>query len=1132
MKSLCSCTRIASASFIVVTLTLSSDRVTATQTPIPLNYNFNGMVSNATETGAANADDENGFRSISDRALNQSLAGGFGSSTLTGSTGLIYSVITADHTLDVVHLGDRTLLWPFDTIPGNNFGGYPIWLDTSDHINNPQLTMIDPPILLDENTDIGVLYQISNGGGSFDVTLGFTDFGSVSVTLKGPDWFNTQAAWYSTNFPNFGVRSHSKLGTYPSVAGNDAGTATASVLNVVESVISAWKLDADGIGNVVGRELAWISFSSPLVSPQRGYAILATTVGVDMPPPANDDCTSATAIGNGTFTGANDYATVEGTASCNPFDDRDVWFSYTVPLGSVRARASLCGSSYDTTLAVFNSCGGAQVACSDNFPGCANSNRSEVIWDVTPGSTWKIRIGAANGERGTYSLTTTSSAPPTNDECGGATAIGNTTVNINTSTTLYGAGLGVPTTPCGGGNDTVDAWYSYTVPNTAGLNRARASLCASAIDTTVAVYNSCGGALVACNNDDGTCATGTRSDVVWDVTPGSVWKIRVAGVDGARGAISMTTSSGTAPANDDCGAAQAIGEGTVSASTIFAGGNGASSCNGNDPADIWYVYTPSASGTARASLCASNFNTTLAIYDACDGNEIACNDDSGTCANTNRSELTWSVDQGTPYWVRIAGSGGTRGTTASMTIALVPANDDCFSCTPVGEGVFGGSTTAAGGIDESSCGTNDTKDVWYCYTASQTGTTTISLCGSTFDTTLTIFDGSCGGTELLCDDDSMIGTCSATATTLQSWSAIRTVENATYLIRVAGFNGASGNYTLTINAVAPVENDLCDDCTPISEGVYAGSSLNATGTQNSSCSTADDYDVWYCYTASTSGTARVALCGSSFNTTLAVYDACLGNELACNDNSTICGTASTQSSLTWSAVENSTYLIRIAGSAGGFVGPTAGAYTLTVSNPGNVVCGPIVNPSNGHTYYLIYPGSWSDAEAQAVELGGHLATINDFDENEWVRSNVLTCGGVDRRGWIGLTDEASEGSFVWVSGEIPDPFFTNWGGGEPNNANGTEHYVELLGGNGQWNDLPLAGSAAGDFGIVEVETAPPCPGDVNGDGSVNLTDLATLLANFGIPSGATRSQGDLDGDGDVDLTDLATLLANFGTVCE
>jgi Dockerin type I domain len=56
-----------------------------------------------------------------------------------------------------------------------------------------------------------------------------------------------------------------------------------------------------------------------------------------------------------------------------------------------------------------------------------------------------------------------------------------------------------------------------------------------------------------------------------------------------------------------------------------------------------------------------------------------------------------------------------------------------------------------------------------------------------------------------------------------------------------------------------------------------------------------------------------------------------------------------------------------------------------------------------------------------------------------------------------------------------------------------------------------------------------CPGDVNGDNNVNLTDLATLLANFG--GAGLPTQGDLNGDGQINLTDLAILLANFGSTC-
>jgi hypothetical protein len=55
-----------------------------------------------------------------------------------------------------------------------------------------------------------------------------------------------------------------------------------------------------------------------------------------------------------------------------------------------------------------------------------------------------------------------------------------------------------------------------------------------------------------------------------------------------------------------------------------------------------------------------------------------------------------------------------------------------------------------------------------------------------------------------------------------------------------------------------------------------------------------------------------------------------------------------------------------------------------------------------------------------------------------------------------------------------------------------------------------------------------CPGDLNGDGRTDLTDLGILLADFGCTTPPGPCVGDLNGDGDTDLTDLGILLADFG----
>ncbi len=143
---------------------------------------------------------------------------------------------------------------------------------------------------------------------------------------------------------------------------------------------------------------------------------------------------------------------------------------------------------------------------------------------------------------------------------------------------------------------------------------------------------------------------------------------------------------------------------------------------------------------------------------------------------------------------------------------------------------------------------------------------------------------------------------------------------------------------------------------------------------------------------------------------------------------------------------------------------------------------------NGHTYYLVNQATWQGGENEAVARGGHLVTINDADEQDWVFSTFKNVG-VIRHLWIGLYETGSEGNYVWISGQTPQPSYSHWYPGQPDNYGGTEAYVHMVangyggGVTGEWNDLasPVTLSLSDPFAaVVEVENAQPIvPGYAN-----------------------------------------------------
>jgi hypothetical protein len=147
------------------------------------------------------------------------------------------------------------------------------------------------------------------------------------------------------------------------------------------------------------------------------------------------------------------------------------------------------------------------------------------------------------------------------------------------------------------------------------------------------------------------------------------------------------------------------------------------------------------------------------------------------------------------------------------------------------------------------------------------------------------------------------------------------------------------------------------------------------------------------------------------------------------------------------------------------VGLTAASFTTQAAI--GTIGGPIFNPANGHNYFIVGEGTWTQTEAYALTLGGHLVTINDSAENAWLTANILLANPTFNP-WMGLNDADANGTWEWVSGEPVN--YLNWAPGEPNFPQ--ERHGNLYPGNhawaGQWNNAPDVIESGVLYGIVEV----------------------------------------------------------------
>jgi len=320
-----------------------------------------------------------------------------------------------------------------------------------------------------------IIAQNDDGCGSF------AGHGVLSnVYLNPGTYFVTVEGFGSGDCGNFSLNVSNSAASAPSAGAISApsafgcGTVANFAVPFQTGITYTWSTTNGVITSGQGTSsvnIAWGSGSGTVsVVPMNAcgtQGAASSIVAACTPPPANDQCSNATAFTGSSQAFSTVFATGTDISSCTFNDFNDVWYSWTAPACGQVTFSTVCGASFDTHLSLYSGCGGTELACNDDVAdySCNYGLTSRITANVTAGQTYRLRVAGYNGAQGTGTVFMSMSSPLSASATAGSIACfgGSTTVNVAAA-----GGSGEYT---GTGSYTASAGtFNYTVSDSYGCS--------------------------------------------------------------------------------------------------------------------------------------------------------------------------------------------------------------------------------------------------------------------------------------------------------------------------------------------------------------------------------------------------------------------------------------------------------------------------------------------------------------------------------------------------------------------------------------------------------------------------------------------------------------------------------------